>query len=150
MTSQPELFSDQLLKRGHIRNRTAAGQRTDYSGMRYGTITPTDLDAIIDFGNKAFVVVELKFKGVALSQGQKLMLERLARRLERGGAKALVLIGEHDTPPEKDVNLAEARVRSIYRSMIWKEGHLEQSVREATDRFLTTVGLACYLQGERY
>lgn len=63
--------------RGIIQNRGMRQQIADMSGLQFGKITPTDLDAFIDFGNKLFVFVESKFKFAPVPYGQKLAIERL-------------------------------------------------------------------------
>lgn len=63
--------------RGVIQNREYKQQIADFSGLRFGKITPTDLDAFMDFGNKLFVFVEAKYGGADLPYGQRLALERL-------------------------------------------------------------------------
>jgi len=44
--------------RGTIRNATSALQLRDYSGLCWDRITPTDIDGLIDFGGRAFVLFE--------------------------------------------------------------------------------------------
>lgn len=63
--------------RGIIQNREMKQQIADMSGLSFGKITPTDLDAFIDFGNKLFVFVEAKYNGAQVPYGQKLAIERL-------------------------------------------------------------------------
>ena len=46
--------------RGKIRDATLIDRLRDFSGLRYGRITPTDIDAFMEFGNKAFVFIEAK------------------------------------------------------------------------------------------
>lgn len=66
-----------MVERGVIRNREYAKQLKDFSGLRYGKITPTDIDGFLDFGDQLFVVVEGKHAGSAIQTGQRLALERL-------------------------------------------------------------------------
>jgi hypothetical protein len=46
--------------RGVIRDVKYASEWRDYSGLCYGTITPTDLDGLIDFRNRLFILIEIK------------------------------------------------------------------------------------------
>lgn len=64
-------------ERGVIRNREFKQQIADFSGLRFGKITPTDLDAFLDFHNKLFVFVEAKHGGAQMPYGQRLAVERL-------------------------------------------------------------------------
>ena len=47
-----------MAERGVIRNRQFAQQLRDFSGLRFGKITPTDIDGFMDFGDRLFVVLE--------------------------------------------------------------------------------------------
>ena len=48
-----------MFERGVIHNRERGAQIRDYSGLRFGNITPTDIDGFMDFGGRVFVVFEL-------------------------------------------------------------------------------------------
>lgn len=66
-----------MAERGVIRNREFKQQIADFSGLRWGKVTPTDLDGFIDFGNKLFVFIESKHGDSVMPYGQRLALERL-------------------------------------------------------------------------
>jgi len=40
--------------RGKIEHRDRARQIRDFSNLRYGNITPTDIDGLIEYQNKCF------------------------------------------------------------------------------------------------
>lgn len=63
--------------RGKIRNPEQAMKVRDFSGLRWGKITPTDVDGFVEFANTLFVFIEGKFGGSAMPYGQRLALERL-------------------------------------------------------------------------
>jgi len=94
-------------ERGKIRGREYATQVKDFTGLRWGKITPTDIDGLIDFGGKFIVVFELKYIGTEMPHGQRLALERLS-----DGSKTpmLVLVATHNTPPEEDIKVHAATV----------------------------------------
>lgn len=128
--------------RGKIRNEAQARQLRDFSGLRWGTITPTDIDACIDFGNKTFVFVEIKFDGKPLPCGQKLALERLidnlsAERKNNEKKEAVLIVAAHQCPPEQIIDVASCRVVSSYRKGRWIENKDQLTVREFIDGFLT-------------
>jgi hypothetical protein len=93
--------------RGKIRNRNHALQIKDFSRLRYGKITPTDIDFYIDFGDKVSVLGELKHGNSELPVGQRLALERLVDDIQRGGKRAYGLISRHWTSGDIDVGLTE-------------------------------------------
>ena len=66
-----------MVDRGVIRNRDFKTQVADMSGLTFGKITPTDLDAFMDFNNRLFVFVEAKYGLTSMPYGQQLALERL-------------------------------------------------------------------------
>ena len=63
--------------RGVINHREFKTQVADMSGLTFGKITPTDLDAFMDFNNKLFVFVEAKHGTSKMPYGQQLAIERL-------------------------------------------------------------------------
>ena len=124
-------------KRGVIRNREFAQQIRDFSGLRYGKITPTDIDAFMDFGNQAFVFIEAKHGDAPLPYGQRLALERLCDATAKAGIKALVLIARHDT--QDDIDFAALPVSQIRLNGKWRKTNTPQTVRSAIDGFLAWV-----------
>lgn len=66
-----------MFERGVIRNREFKQQIADFSGLKFGKITPTDLDAFMDFNNRLFVFVESKHGSSSMPYGQQLAIERL-------------------------------------------------------------------------
>ena len=55
-----------------IRNRDYMRQIKDFSGLRFGKISPTDIDGFLDFGNSLFIFVEMKHGDARIPYGQKL------------------------------------------------------------------------------
>lgn len=66
-----------MAERGVIRNREYKLQINDFSKLRFGNITPTDIDAFMDFSDKLFVFVEAKFGSAPMPRGQEWAIERL-------------------------------------------------------------------------
>lgn len=94
--------------RGKIRNRAYASQIRDFSGLRFGKITPTDIDAFIEVGNEIFIFMESKHGYSPLPFGQKLALERLVDACFLAGKEAYLLLLSHDT--KSDIDFAECPV----------------------------------------
>jgi len=103
-------------ERGKIRGRKYAAQVKDFTGLRWGKITPTDIDGLIDFGGKFIVVFELKYAGAEMPYGQRLALERLSSSSK---TPMLVLVATHDTPPEEDIKVHAATVIEWYWNGKW-------------------------------
>jgi len=66
-----------MAERGEIKNREYRTQINDFSKLRFGKITPTDIDAFLDFGNRLFVFVECKYGESKMPYGQQLAFERI-------------------------------------------------------------------------
>lgn len=132
-----------MLPRGAIRNREYANQVKDYSGLLYGRITPTDLDGIIDFGNKAWVIIELKHLDADLPVGQRLAIERLTDIIWQSGRPALALVAIHNTV--EDIDVAMCKVVEYRYHGKWKPAPNYKTVRGAIDGFLEKNGLTSYL-----
>lgn len=110
------------MERGKIRNRALAEQGRDYSEMRFGSITPTDIDGFIDFGDKLFVFVETKHEGAAMPHGQRLAYERLCLALEESKThRAICLVVDHVTPCEQQINVGRCQVREVFWEGRWSQ-----------------------------
>lgn len=127
--------------RGKIRNREQAQQIRDYSKLRYGNITPTDIDAFLEFNNKAFIFIELKYQGRKMPGGQKLALERLCNLAEVPGKHGLLIIASHEVPKEKDIDAGECLVKRYYYKGKWEILAMEFSLKEIVDQFLSQWGI---------
>lgn len=129
---------------GTITNRDRAKQIRDFSGLQYaGKITPTDIDGMIDFGNKAFVFFELKFGNTPLHYGQRLALERLVDNI-LPPKHAIAFIGKHNDDVCFDIDVAKCWAVEYRTSGKWKElSHI--TIKEAVDKFLKAVNLEDYI-----
>lgn len=116
-------------ERGKIRNREFATQIRDFSGLRYGKITPTDIDGFLDFGNKLFVFIESKYGTGRLPYGQRLALERLCDACHCPPLRvSILLIGRH---LEKDnVDYANMRVVEYRWRKKWCDAEKEKTIGE--------------------
>ena len=102
----------QTNRRGQIIHRNRAQQINDFSGIRYGKITPTDIDGLIEYKDKAYILFELKYKDTELPFGQRLALERTTDNLTYQGKTTLCIISSHNIENcKKDVPVAETIVR---------------------------------------
>ena len=104
------------MSRGEINNRDRAMQINDFRGLRYGTITPTDIDGFLDLNDNVFVFIELKYGDAELPYGQRLALERLCDAAWNGGKESYLLIGRHDVSDcATDVDVATAMLVELRR-----------------------------------
>lgn len=120
--------------RGEIRNRLISNQVINYSDLRWGKITPTDLDGFLDFGNKVFILIEYKFRDTEIPYGQKLALERLVDAISK---PCILIHAVHNHEPDKDIDGANATVAQIYfRGRWFPDGR--RTVKQVVDAFIET------------
>lgn len=121
--------------RGEIQKRERAKQLINFSGMKFGKITPTDIDGFIDFHNLGFVFLEYKLTDAEMPTGQRLSYERLADVIEKGGGDPVVFQCSHEHfNPEEDIDGANAKVVRMYYKGKWIDG-CTGTVRENAESF---------------
>ena len=103
------------MERGRIVNRDRAKQLRDFSGLKFGKITPTDIDMSMDFSGQVFIFAETKYKDTELTYGQRKHLEYL---VEANKYPAVAYITEHENPPEIDIDMANTVVRAKYTNTL--------------------------------
>ena len=102
-----------------IRNSNQTKQGIDFTGIEYGKIYPTDIDAVLEFDNEALILMEVKKKGNKIPTGQRLVLERIANSWHTN--KSVVLYVTHSFKNDnKDIPLSECNVDSVYINKEWK------------------------------
>lgn len=127
--------------RGEIYDVERATQQRDFSGLRYGSITPSDIDGMIEWKDKCYVIYEAKLSTVLmLPHGQQVMLEKICDDLQKV-KPTIVIWFKHDTEPNEPIPFAACKVHRYRFQGEWlpprKEG---ETVKELTDWFLTTYG----------
>ena len=128
------------VKRGQIARRDLATQVIDLSGLDLpGRKTPTDLDSLIDYNGRCFVVTEYKATGALISYGQRVALERLVDTLNFS-VPAVLIIADHDTPLGQDIDGANALVRKYYRGGLWRLTRQGVTVARIAQQFIEKYG----------
>ncbi len=126
--------------RGDIHTPNRASQLRDYSGLRYGNITPTDLDGIIEYHDKAYIIIELKHKDAPpISDGQRLCLERLTDDLASTGKQVLCIIAIHETEAHEKIDAANTTVESCRLSGRWREIKSNRLTKDLIRAFLDSL-----------
>lgn len=116
-----------------IRNREQARQLTLFHGLRFDTISPTNVDAFVEFGGRLFVFVETKREGAALPVGQLIALKRLCDACQSESREAIVVLTRHDT--QGDIDLALTRVEKFWHRGRWHRTNGDWTLRELLDLF---------------
>tara|TARA_R110000744_G_scaffold347282_3_gene452814 strand:- start:657 stop:1052 length:396 start_codon:yes stop_codon:yes gene_type:complete len=80
-------------------------QLYDFEGMGKGKISPTDIDAVLEFGNKFLFLFEFKLEGKENDIGKKIALERIADSWNKksNDSLAMVIYCTHNIPAEETV-----------------------------------------------
>lgn len=119
---------------GQIHFKDRARQLRDFTGLRWGSITPTDIDGLIDFQNKAFVLFELKREGAEMPYGQELAIERTAILMNKQ-KPTIAFLAEHRDDGEF-IRAANAIVVSYFWNGDWWMDDREITLKQAIDNFL--------------
>ncbi len=87
-----------MVQRGQIRNPALALVERDFSGLRWGAITPTDIDGYLEFSGRLYVFIEGKFGSAPLRGGQALALHRLCDAVHAPdlGRYSVLFVVSHD------------------------------------------------------
>jgi len=127
--------------RGQIKYPERAAQLRNFSGLNYGKITPTDVDALLEFSDRLFVLMEFKCSGVLFERGQRLCFERLVNALAYTRRKSVVVLAEHDTPIGEQIDCSKAIVTEFFEGGQWhkrKNDGRQVTVREFIDFYYQT------------
>ena len=128
-----------MAERGVYQNANRGRQLLRFDGFQYGTITPTDIDAIIDYHDRVWVVFEAKLIGKDVPNGQRIMLERKIRDAIRAQKHGIALIVEHGIEdPSKDIFLKDCMVREVYttENMKWRPPKWAINAKDMTDAYI--------------
>lgn len=124
-------------ERGNIKHKGRAQQINSFNGMiRRRNITPTDIDGIIDYGGKAFVILEGKYGDADLPKGQRMALENLANTILEAKKKSVVIVYRHYIHNVNDeVNVSKQLVSEIYWKRKWFKIGYDKTVIQIIEIF---------------
>lgn len=123
--------------RGRIQNRNRKRQIISFEGIRYGNITPTDTDGLLEFNNEAWVGFEAKHGETPVPYGQKLAFERLNDDLEQTGKPCIFIIATHTVDdPNDDIDAANTVVREYRFHKRWIKPQKTYTTKQMIDAFL--------------
>ncbi len=125
-----------MVERGQIQNRQRSTQVIDYSGLRYGKCTPTDIDGLIELAGNVFIFIEYKFGNADMPYGQRLALERVVDIMDTV-KPSLLIHAQHFTPPDQDIDGANAKVVKVRTNKTWTTQWVTgRAVKEVVDVFI--------------
>lgn len=92
-----------------------------FDGMTFDKIYPTDIDAITEYHNWFFVIMEVKGEGAPLTHGQTTALVRLTDTIEQSGKTAILFICRHHVEDKsKPIFLKDTEVTEAYYHGQWE------------------------------
>lgn len=130
-----------MSERGQIFAVKRAQQINDFQHLQFGKITPTDLDGCIEYHNKAYIFIEVKYKDKELPYGQRLAIERLVKDTATC-KKSMAIVCEHYVDnTDSEVDVASCRVRELYMSPEnkWRPPKESITVRQLIELFIDLV-----------
>ncbi len=122
--------------RGATTYKARAKQGRDFTGLKYGNITPTDIDGLIEYQNKCYVFIEAKMTGTEMPAGQRIALERLCDDLQKIKPTLLILM-THDTPIDREIDFAKSSVEKYRYKGNWIFPQRVSTVRQLIDAFFS-------------
>jgi len=132
------IAGDFVFERGAIHLLERYKQLIDYSQLRYGAITPTDIDGSIEYRDRCWVFYEFKhISAPPMSVGQKKAFQRLTNDISK---PALFLFAKHDRAPEQQINAAALHVSCYLINGDWGVPKTPVTIKEASDRFIARWG----------
>jgi hypothetical protein len=119
-----------------IRNRDYVVQARDFSGLHIGTITPTDVDMLIEYHDRYFIFAETKYGDTELEVGQRLAFERLCDATQRSGKPSILFITSHQARPPMDIDMARTIVTEYRYRRKWQVPPGPITLKEAVASFI--------------
>lgn len=127
------------MERGVYANHKRGSQAILFDGMQWGNITPTDIDAVIEYKDRKAVFVEVKYRDKDVPIGQRLALQRTVDNYTAAGKNALAIVVEHDVADcDAPVHLRECMVRELYHGSqkSWRAPKVTITAFDAIDAFI--------------
>lgn len=122
-----------------LRNRQWASQQKVFANLKWGSISPTDIDAFLDFGDRLFVFIEVKYGKRMPDTGQRIALERVCDACESPERVSVVLLASHEC--DGDIHLCDLPVFRYRYNRRWRNLTKDLSVKEAVDLFRVKANL---------
>lgn len=77
--------------------------------------SPMDMDGVIEWDNRKYILIEIKKKGVKVPYGERMTLQRMINDFAVAGKEAVALVADHTVfNPAEDVYVADCVIRELY------------------------------------
>lgn len=122
-----------------IKNPNRRRQLIDFKGLELdGGIYPTDIDGLIEYHDKEYILMEIKHGNTKVPIGQRFAMQRMVNDFTNAGKQAVAIICEHHVDnAEKNIVAAYCRVREMYYSgeRKWRPPDRKMTVKEFIGSF---------------
>jgi len=136
---------------GIIKSAEAFAQPLHFEGVQFNTkgsaITPTDIDALLEFRGKLIVMIEVKRRNVEMGAGQRLALEAICKAIDTQKDKTCVAFKcWHDVEKPRPVLLRELYIQSFFwnfgqKGYQWRDSEKKRPLIPAVNDLLDLVGI---------
>ena len=93
-----------------------------FEGMTCGKIYPTDIDAITEYHDRLYIIMEVKREGVPLNCGQTTALMRMVDVVQQTGRTGVLFICRHNIEDSSQpIFLKDTIVTEVYYKGQWEE-----------------------------
>ena len=125
-----------------IKNPARASQILDFTGLLPPPYAPTDIDGLIEWKNRAYVIIECKHGSKDMSVGQRIAIERMVKDFKKAGKRAVAIVIEHNIDNiQQSVLVKDQIVREVYydNQLQWREPNYMGTAQEAINNFIKYV-----------
>lgn len=114
-------------------------QLVDFRGLELDSgIYPTDIDGLIEYHDKEYIIIEVKHGDVKVPVGQRVAMQRMVDDFTKIGKNAIAIVCEHNVDDvDKPVIAAHCRVRELYYGgeRMWRPPNMPMTVQQAVHSF---------------
>lgn len=93
-----------------ILNRDRMKQIVDFSNLKVGGFTPTDIDFVMEKNNKWWVFGEVKVKGTPITKGQDILYQRLCDNYLKLRIPCMYILTHHNIPVNEIIDVGNLSV----------------------------------------
>ena len=116
-------------------------QLIDFEGLRYGDKgAPTDIDGLIEYKNKGYIIIELKHNSKGMPDGQRWAIERMVKDFKNAGKISIGIVAEHDVDVQYAIPCRDCIVREYYlstsKNIQWRKTISCVTVGKMIDEFI--------------
>lgn len=122
-----------------IENEKRARQLVRFDGMDFCNKGFTDIDAVMDWHGRAWLMFEVNGRGKELTTGQRILAEHFVGMAGDSGRFAVAAVVEHGVMDcKRDVLLSECDVVELYdtKGMAWRPPREPMTAKELARRFV--------------